>query len=97
MTPRGRLTSDPPRRTPTPSSSLRTFSRLWWGAPMAILFAVWMHGRRYGFGWSRLPSIEFLVILACSLVFIGWFGGGTFADIMQRFFRRDVEEGETRR
>jgi hypothetical protein len=40
MTPRERLTSDPPRRTPTPSSSLRTFSRLWWGAPRRVIVPV---------------------------------------------------------
>ena len=58
---------------------------VWWGLPVAVVFAVWMTGRSIGFTWRNLLTLEFLVWLVMSLLFIGVLGGRAVAAHMRRW------------
>jgi hypothetical protein len=55
---------------------------IWWGIPTAVILAVWLHGKWYGFGLSRLWSVEFLVLLLSCLLFVGVLGGLMFGRVL---------------
>lgn len=57
---------------------------LWWGLPTAIISAVWLHGKWYGFGLRGLWSIEFLFIVAGCIIFVGVLGGRMFGRTLAR-------------
>ena len=57
---------------------------LWWGLPTAIMLAVWLHGRWYGFALRSLWSIEFLIILLGCIIFVGILGGRMFGRTLAR-------------
>ncbi len=73
-----------PRRAQSSQRSGLTPGVRWWGAPAAVVLAVWMHGRSAGYSWRALFSIEFLVWLVVFLVSVGWFGGRAFERTMER-------------
>lgn len=57
---------------------------IWWGLPTAIVGSVWLHGDRYGFGWSEFWSARFALRLAINLVIVGVLGGHMFGGLMGR-------------
>jgi hypothetical protein len=55
---------------------------IWWGLPTAIVGSVWLHGDRYGFGWSDFVSARFALRLAINLAVVGVLGGNLFGGLM---------------
>ncbi len=50
---------------------------LWWGLPVGIGSAVWLHGRDFGFTLPAFLRLEFAIRLAVGLI-LGIIGGNVF-------------------
>ena len=64
---------------------LRAPGIVWWGLPTAIVFAVWTTWKSLGYSWRNLLTLDFLLYLIVSIVFIGVFGGRMFGATMRAF------------
>lgn len=61
---------------------------VWWGLPVAIISAVYIHDEHYGTSLAGFLTVEFAVHLVVSILITGFAGGWFFARFMDDHLRR---------